>query len=282
MKFAAPETGETLVGMAYGPGAADLVVQHRDRIDYLEMPFEQLRHAPALGDIQNDIPLILHCASLSIAGFVSPQDAVLDDIDSTAKRMKTPWIGEHLAYVTAEPFVEEEGRDSRPTSLNYTVCPQYNEELLDNVAKNLATLAPKFDVPVILENPPQYFASPDSTMSQIDFLRALAERCDVRFILDLSHYAITAYNDNFDPVEEFDRLPLERVVEVHMSGHSLQSGIMWDDHAVCASETSFDLLERLLDRARPSAITFEYNWDRFPDATIASHLDRTHELIQRA
>ena len=102
MKYLNTAEGATYIGLAYSPGACEFIEAHPELVDYVEIPFEQLRHAPTVGSIQEKIPVILHCASMSVAGFVPPEAATLDAIASEAKRTRTPWIGEHLAFVTAD------------------------------------------------------------------------------------------------------------------------------------------------------------------------------------
>ena len=268
------------IGLAHGPGMIEFVRSHPSLVDYLEIPFEQLRHAPALRGLQTEIPLFLHCASLSVAGFVPPSPQTLAAVADEALAMKTPWIGEHLAFIAADSVTDDPL--GKPTELTYTVCPQLSEETLDRVEENLAFLRPRLPVPLILENSPQYFFVPGSTMDMSTFVSAVARRCDVDLLLDLSHFLITARNMGFDPLQDIDRLPLERVVEVHISGMSSQSGIVWDDHAEPASPLLFDLLERVMQRARPRALTIEYNWSpRFPMSVLCEHLERARSLLQQ-
>lgn len=282
MRYVNASSGETLVGMAYSPFAVEFARARPGLLDYIEVPFEQLRHDPGAGDIQHDIPVILHCASMSMAGFVSPADDAVEALASETARTRSPWVGEHLAFLTADPL-RASAEPAEPTRLNYTVTPQYSEEVLAQVIANLDRLAPRIPAPIILENSPQYMALPGSSMTMIDFIAALVAACDARLLLDLSHFAITAYNMGYDPDEAFGRFPVEKVVEVHMSGHSLRSGIMWDDHAVPAPEGSFRLLERLLERTKPRAVTFEYNWGPdFPEDLIENHVERARSMIGRA
>jgi uncharacterized protein (UPF0276 family) len=270
------------LGLAYGPGILEFMESNPGLVDYVEMPFEQLRHSPDLASIQDTIPLILHCASMSVAGFVPPSQATVDAINVEAERTKTPWIGEHLAFVSADGINEEADRDTTPTNLTYTLCPQLSEETIDRVEENLASLRPRFSVPLILENSPQYFAIPGSTMDMVDFVSKVASRCEVDLLLDLSHLMITSMNTGVDAIKELDRLPLERVVEIHVSGLNLQSGIVWDDHAAPAPPEMFDLLERVMERAHPRALTMEYNWSALPEAILLSHIARTREILARA
>ena len=108
--------------------------------------------------LQDRIPLILHCASMSVAGFLPPSAATLDAIAAETARTATPWIGEHLAFISADGLNEDDAGSVAPTSLTYTVCPQLSEETVERVAENFAALQPRFPVPLILENSPQYFA----------------------------------------------------------------------------------------------------------------------------
>lgn len=280
MKHLHDDETKTWLGLAYGPGIPELVASHAGLVDYLEVPFEQLRHAPDLASIQDTTPLLLHCASLSVAGFVPPSDATVEAIASQALRTRTPWIGEHLAFISADGIAEE---NVAPTSLTYTVCPQLSEETVERVVENLATLRPRFAVPLILENSPQYFAIPGSTMNMVDFIGEVASRADAGLLLDLSHFLITSMNTGVDALDELERMPLERVVEVHISGLNRQSGIVWDDHATPAPPLLFAMLERVLARVRPRAVTFEYNWSaNFPQATLFEHVNRARRMLEAA
>ncbi|HEX3251109.1 MAG TPA: DUF692 family protein [Pyrinomonadaceae bacterium] len=277
MKYVTANASTVAVGLAFGPIVSEFVSANPGLVDYVEIPFEQLRHTPEVGSIQETVPVILHCASMSVAGFVPPPEGTLEAIQREAVRTKTPWIGEHLAFLTADPIEA----DLTPTSLTYTVCPQLSEETVERVALNLASLQQHFDVPLILENSPQYFDVPGSSLSMADFVSAVVERCRVGLLLDLTHFLISMINTKKDPLREVERLPLEQVIEVHISGLNVQSGIAWDDHASPAPPVVFDLLESVLKRVRPKAVTLEYNWSpQFPESMLVKHIDRIHELVR--
>src|SRR5258708_206027 len=91
-----------LIGIAYRPWLPDGLARDDALVDYVEIPFELLHHDPSAGAIQESIPAILHCASMSMAGFVPPDEATLAAIEHEASRTRTPWIGEHLAFLTAD------------------------------------------------------------------------------------------------------------------------------------------------------------------------------------
>lgn len=274
-----PPAGGVSIGLAYGPIVPDFLQRHRDLLDYVEVPFEQLRHSPVTARIQDDIPVVLHCSSMSIGGFVPPSEGTLDAIDGYASRTRTPWIGEHLAFISAEP-VDGLESDLDPIELTYTVSPQLSEETIERVGMNLARMRERFQMPIILENSPQYFEMPGSTMKMPHFVAEVSRQCDVDMLLDITHFLIATSNMGLDPVESLDTWPVERVVEVHLSGMSEQAGSWWDDHSAPVPDAAFDVLEQVSTRVRPRAVTFEYNWaPSIPDALLVSQISRVRELF---
>lgn len=281
MKFLEPAAlNGPAIGLAYGPCARGFLERWPGMIDYVEVPFELLRHDPATASIQESAPVVLHCASLSIAGSAPPAEATIGAIAEAAARTRTPWLGEHLAYMSADPL-EKGAAEHDATTLTYTVCPQLSEDSVARACRNFEHYQSRLNVPIILENSPQYFSVPGSTMSIVDFVIEVHARCQAGMLLDLTHFLISALNANFDPVREIERLPLERVVEVHISGCDIQGGSAWDDHASTAGEEVFQLLDRALQRARPWAVTFEYNWaSDMPEDIVLAQIERVRRAAR--
>jgi len=102
-------------------------------------------------------------------------------------------------------------------------------------------------------------------------------------LLDLTHFKISAMNMGFDPGKSIERLPLEHLVEMHVSGLDHQDDTAWDDHAGLADEETFELIECVLSRARPRAVTFEYNWaPDLPDDIVVGQIERVRSICRNA
>ena len=262
------------VGLAYAAYVPDLVHRHRDLVDYVELPFERLRHDIEAAAVIGSVPTVLHCASLSVAGVIPASVDLLTEVRHWAQRMETPWVGEHLAFISAE------GGEGERVEVGYTVAPPLNSRSLDRVANACSRYQAALGMDIILENPPQYFAAPGSTMTQIEFISALCEQSDIRLLFDVSHFLITARNCGMDPLHTLRSIPLHKVQEVHLSGVRYEMNTHWDDHGVTAPKEAFVLLRALLEYARPQAITLEYNWSaNFPEALVLADLKRVHRTL---
>src|SRR5947208_8921846 len=151
-----------------------------------------------------------------------------------------------------------------------------NEATVERVVRNAERCSASFGLPLWLENSPLYFHLPTSNMSQVEFIREICERTSVGLLLDLAHFYISSRTIGFDPIEEINKLPLERVVEVHISGVDVQGDSAWDDHARPAPPIVYQLLAQVCRRVPVRAVTLEYNWSRrFPETLLLEELART-------
>lgn len=271
----------TSIGIAYADYVPRLMKHYPGAVDHVEIPFEQLLRAPQALDLKAEIPIILHCASLSLAGDVPIPHQRAGELLRWVRESGTPWVGEHLAYLRADgSHLDLAGHTGVPfgedLDIGYTVSPQYSENILDRVMHQTRYWEEFLGVPLLLENGPSYFTMPGSTMSQSSFIAAMcARRPATRLLLDLAHLSVTCANMQLEPYAELEKLPLEHIVEIHVSGISHEAGLCWDDHGKRVPDSVFDLLDHVLLRASPRAITLEYNWDSgIPLQIIAEDLDR--------
>lgn len=293
------------VGIAYTDYVPGMVRDAPGLVDYVEIPFELLVHRSSVIEVKASIPVVLHCASLSLAGNSEPNPKLSELIKYWVQQSETPWLGEHIAYVRADGVFQEIAEHKALTdptmepnsdydlgnpgtigstyNVGYSVSPQMSLPVLDRIAETSTRWEKKLGVPLLLENGPIYFQMPGSTMSQTEFIQKLCNQLQgARLLLDLTHLAITCSNLRLDPSTALDSLPLDRVVEVHVSGAREEGGLVWDDHGASAPQVVLGMLDRLLEKARPRAVTLEYNWEaKFPLGFLEREVDRVREIVSR-
>jgi uncharacterized protein (UPF0276 family) len=262
--------------MAHSEYAEDVIRHAPGLVDYVEVPVERLIHDPETIKLRSLVSLVLHCSSLSIAGTVPPTSNTVREIDRWARETATPWIGEHLAFVTARGKREV-------TDVGFTVSPVMNDETAERVVTAVRKWRDIFGLPLLLENSPLYFDLPGGTMDQPTLFRQVCAASPAGVLLDITHLLVTARNLGLNATAFLESFPLDRVVEVHVSGLTCQSGVWWDDHAHPAPEEVFALLGHVVKSAPAlRAVTLEYNWDpMFPQPLLRSHVDRIRLTCDR-
>lgn len=271
------------IGLAYSSYVPAFLDAHPDAVDFVEMPFEVLNSNPSSIEVQRRKPLVLHCASLSLAGFKPPPLRTVESVKHWVEKTETPWLGEHLAFVTADRGpAGETAATADPYDVGYSVNPPANAETLETVLRAVSDYSARLQIPVLIENSPVYFEPPGSTMSQIDILREICDQSSACLLLDLTHLYITSETLGLDPFKALCSLPIDRIVEVHVSGVDRRDGVYWDDHTRPAPDVVYDLLSLVLAGSSLKAITLEYNWSvHFPRATLLREIHRTREAVAR-
>ena len=78
-------------------------------------------------------------------------------------------------------------------------------------------------------------------------------------LLDVNNVYVSGFNHGFDPCQYLDAIPADRVVQVHLAGHTHHGTHILDTHDGPAIDAVWDLYARLCARTGPVSTLFE--WD---------------------
>ncbi len=243
-----------------GPHVAEILAD-RPAIDWLEVHAENyMRNGPGLRRleaIRRDYPVSLHGVGLSL-GTAEGVDA--DHLAALAARIEPGLVSEHLSWSVAGGVY-----------LNDLLPLPLTEEALAVVCRNVDRVQRVLGQAILVENPSSYLRFRHSTMSEPEFLGALAARSGCRLLCDVNNVYVSAQNLGFDPETYIDALPASAVGEVHLAGHfrTERSGrpLLIDDHGDRVTPAVWALFARATRRfgRMPSLI----EWDkRLPDLTV--------------
>lgn len=116
-------------------------------------------------------------------------------------------------------------------------------------------------VPVLLENiEPLPFQGYDFEV-QGERIAHVIEQTGCGLVLDTGHARVSAAVLGVDVHEYLGRLPLHRVVQIHVSGPRMRSGRLMDVHEPL-QEIDYALLDFVLARTHPQMVTLEYVRER--------------------
>lgn len=215
----------------------------------------------ALEAIRRDHPLSLHGVCMSIGGPQPLDKAHLARFRGLVARYQPALVSEHLAWSTHE------------TSFFNDLLPlPYTEATLASVCDHIDQVQEAIRRPLLLENPSTYVAFRESSMSETDFIRAIAERTGCGLLLDVNNVFVSAANHGFSALDYLADFPLSRVGEIHLAGHAEQADdegdlLLIDSHDGPVADAVWKLYEIVIRRRGGVPTLIE--WDsKIPDWPI--------------
>jgi len=130
-------------------------------------------------------------------------------------------------------------------------------------------------VPLILENMPGLPFPGYDLESNPDTIRRILAADSCNLLLDIAHARVAADIHNIDVYSYLARLPLDRVIQLHISGPRVQDGILSDAHEVLQAE-DYKILEWVLTQTKPKVLTLEYFRER---NALSDQLRRLRSII---
>lgn len=140
----------------------------------------------------------------------------------------------------------------------------YHPDLLPWLSERISEVQDQLGRRIALENLSAYVAFGEDSMSEWDFLAALAQRADCQILLDLNNLYVNAVNHGFDPEVYLAAIPAERIAQYHLAGYSDTGEFLFDTHDHPVYPPVWDLYARALETKGPRPTLIEWD-DHLPD-----------------
>ena len=254
------------------------VLDSRPDIDWFEIISENFMVAGGkpkyfLHAIREHYPMVMHGVSLSI-GSTDPLDTdYLRALRTLAGEVQPEWISDHLCWTGVHGF---NSHDLLPLP--------YTEQTIRHVCERINQIQDFLGRQILIENVSSYLTYRHSGMTEWEFVAEVARRADCRLLLDVNNIYVSARNHDFNPLDYLDGIPVDRVWQIHLAGHTDNGDHLIDthDHAVCDSVWS--LYRSTLQRFGPVSTMIERD-DRIPpfadlEAELAQARSIADELAQ--
>lgn len=234
------------------------LLRQRPPVDWLEIISENFmdsggRPRYVLEQLAERYPIVMHGVSLSIGSCDPLNFDYLDKLRRLARHVRARWISDHVCWT---------GIAGRNT---HDLLPlPFNEASLRHVVERVRTVQDYLERPLVLENPSSYVTFAESTMPEWEFIARLAEETNCGLLLDVNNVYVSSVNHDFDPIEYIRSIPVERVVQFHLAGHTNLGTQLIDTHDGHVVDQVWELY-RLAYRLSGGAATL-LEWDaRIPD-----------------
>ncbi len=238
-------------GLSYRRPFRRELLQRQSDVDFIEVigdfyvdaPPEKLDELALLAEHFTVVP---HFTNLSLGSAEGLDQDYLEKICQLIKRLAPPWWSEHIAFTRAGGF-----------SLGHPAPLPFTKEAVDVMTKNIITARRAIATPLILENVCSPLVWPGSEMTEPEFITEVLFNSGCGLLLDVTNIHANAVNLGGDPAAFIEKLPLERVVQVHFSGSHESKGRLVDSRTQPVPESVWKLLDLAVARAPVRALCLE-------------------------
>jgi uncharacterized protein (UPF0276 family) len=212
-------------------------------------------------------PVVLHGVSMNLGGTDPLDERHLDELDTLVRRFEPAWISEHLCW----------GAFGRHYAHDLLPLP-FTEEALRQVASRIVHVQDRLGRRILIENVSSYVTFTHSTMSEWTFLGAVAEEADCEILLDVNNVYVSAVNHGFSAEEYIAGLPLGRIGQIHLAGHTDAGTHLIDTHDHPVPAPVWTLYHDAVRRFGPIPTLVEWD-DRIPPfEELLAEADRARAL----
>ncbi len=106
----------------------------------------------------------------------------------------------------------------------------YTKEVINYVAERARIVQDFLELPFALENLSSYVAYQSDEMTEWEFYSTIVEKADIYMMLDVNNIYVSSRNHGFNPKDYYTNVPLERVLQIHLAGHTDYGDYVLDTH----------------------------------------------------
>ncbi|CUA94474.1 DUF692 domain-containing protein [Thiomonas bhubaneswarensis] len=222
--------------------------------------------AAVLQQVRADHAVSLHGVGLALGSACGLDVRHLDQLAALVARIEPVRVSDHACFARA-PWSERgivHASDLLPIA--------FTEAQLDIFCANVEQVQDRLRRPILVENLSSYLDFAEADFTEPEFFAALVRRTGCGMLLDVNNLMVNARNANqpaplqavCDWIDALAALlPAGAVGEIHLAGHSVQNGLVIDDHADLVSLPVWMAYVHALRRFGATPTLIEWD-DRLP------------------
>jgi uncharacterized protein (UPF0276 family) len=243
--------------------------EHWPAVDYFEIISENflgsaLPPQQKLEKVRSRYPVVLHGVGLNLLGHAPLDDRYLDAVCRLADEVDAPFVTDHLCWTGAHGVTHH---DLLPSP--------YVADLVAFAAERAAAVQRRLGRPFGLENLSSYVEFEQSTMTEWEFYSSVVRESGCSYMLDVNNVYVSSQNHRYDPVEYLRAIDFERVLQVHLAGHTREpGGTIVDTHDKPVADAVWSLYRTAWELGGPFPTLLEWDEHIPPLPEVIAELHR--------
>lgn len=260
------------VGVGLRRAHFDTLPETSRTLDWLEFTPENYmgfggRPMAVLEQCRERWPLVAHSVNMNLGGTRELDEGYLALLKHLLDRVDAPWFSDHLCWSAV------------PALNTHELLPlPFTWEAVEHVVRRIRRVKAHIGRPMAIENVSAYLRLPGAEMDEAQFTAEILERADVGLLLDVNNVYVNTRNHGEDPWDFLGRIPLERVVQVHLAGHDDSGPVLIDNHGAPVCDPVWDLYREVNLRLPRRSVLIEWDTHLPPVERLLDEADRARGL----
>lgn len=249
------------------------ILDEKPKVDWFEAISENFmdsggRPGWVIRQIAEHYPIVLHGVSMSLGSTDPLNEDYLRRLKLLANDVQAKWVSDHLCWTGVQSV---NSHDLLPLPLN--------QETLDHVIARIHHVQEVLQRPLILENPSTYTSFKNSDISEPEFLRALSDATGCGLLLDVNNVYVSCFNNDSNPLDYLEAFPFDRVVQMHLAGHTDCGSYLLDTHDQPVTQGVWELFRLAWQRSNGASTLLEWDGDVPEFATLQQEILKARDFM---
>ena len=232
----------------------DAFLNNAVNIDWVEIISENFmmqggRAHKVLDAIRRERPVTLHGVALCIGSHDAINPEYIRRLKALTERVEPAYVSDHLSWGSMHG-----------TYVHDLLPVPMTEVSLKHVISRIKQVQDMLGRPLVMENVSSYIRYSASDIPEWEFVAAVAQGADCGILLDVNNVYVNAKNHGFDAKTYIEAMPKDRVVQLHMAGHTDCGTHLLDTHKGPIPQTVWSLYRSTLERF--GAVSTLIEWDQ--------------------
>ncbi len=228
-------------------------LEQRPQVDWLEVHTENFLDQAGfdwhvLQQLRRDYPFSLHGVGLGLGSARGFSSQHLERVAALAERVEPMLVSEHLCWGAVH---ERQLNDLLPIALD--------DATLALLCERVGRVQDRLRRTILLENVSSYVRFRADSMSEAQFMAALARRTGCGLLLDVNNRYVNQCNHGEDALAALEAIGPGTVGEIHLAGHLVTDAAVIDHHGAPVAPQVWALYRAAV--ARFGAVPALIEWD---------------------
>lgn len=163
---------------------------------------------------------------------------------------QSQWISLHIELLPVLVYVLS-------ARIGLHLPPPKIKRATDNFIRRLSEIKTRVEFPIILENLPSLPLEKYAYAADPSLITEIVNATNSGFLLDIPHARVAASHRRMSVENYLEKLPLEQIIQIHVSGARNIDGYFQDAHESMQDE-DYAILNWVLGKSKPKVVTLEY------------------------